>query len=319
MPSSFDSSSGVRWLAIVVLLWLPARKSPRFKLAGSALALFRGTNQRPRAPCRSCARIGFPVAGANFFGVRVARCGVRRDPRPLLVGGEGPPIVPVHGLGGAAYNFTDLAAILSRRRRVLVPDLPGHGAPSRSPVRPRDLADRVAGVAEREGMMPAAVLGYSLGGAIALRLAAEAPVPRCARGARVRGSRLDGPPREALAGAPVSSSRPQIRGACATPSRSAPAYGDRLRILGRREPRALQPEAVLGFLEAQPELTDLRTASRGLVRGDPREYWPRFVPGARPLGRARLAAPLEDGFEHARRLASAPPRPPRHGPPLVAE
>ena len=58
------------------------------------------------------------------------------------VGGAGPPLVLVHGLGGAAWNFTDLAPLLARRRRVLVPDLPGHGGTrattsAREPVRLR--------------------------------------------------------------------------------------------------------------------------------------------------------------------------------------
>jgi pimeloyl-ACP methyl ester carboxylesterase len=48
------------------------------------------------------------------------------------VGGTGPPLVLVHGLAGAAYNFTDLAPLLARRRRVLIPDLPDTGAPRRS-------------------------------------------------------------------------------------------------------------------------------------------------------------------------------------------
>src|ERR671937_1705163 len=44
-----------------------------------------------------------------------------------FVGGKGPPLIVVHGLGGAAVNFTLLGPLLARRRRVLIPDLPGHG------------------------------------------------------------------------------------------------------------------------------------------------------------------------------------------------
>ena len=50
------------------------------------------------------------------------------------VGGEGAPLVLVHGLAGAAYNFTELAPVLARRRRVLLPDLPGHGGTAALPV-----------------------------------------------------------------------------------------------------------------------------------------------------------------------------------------
>ena len=94
-----------------------------------------------------------------------------------FVGGEGPPLVLVHGLGGAASNWTELAPLLAARHRVLVPDLPGHGGstalPGVSGLEP--FADRVAAVAEREGMLPAPVVGHSLGGMVVLRLALRRP------------------------------------------------------------------------------------------------------------------------------------------------
>ncbi len=73
-----------------------------------------------------------------------------------FVGGDGAPLVLVHGLGGAASNWTELAPLLLERHRLLVPDLPGHGGstalPAVSGLEP--FADRVALVAEREGMLP---------------------------------------------------------------------------------------------------------------------------------------------------------------------
>ena len=93
------------------------------------------------------------------------------------VGGDGPPLVLVHGLGGAAWNFTDLAPLLAARHRVLVPDLPGHGGTEPLPQLESlsDLALHVAAVIEHEDMSPAAVLGYSMGGPVALRLGVERP------------------------------------------------------------------------------------------------------------------------------------------------
>ena len=44
-----------------------------------------------------------------------------------LAGGSGPPVVLVHGLGGTTSNWRLIAPALARERRVLVPDLPGHG------------------------------------------------------------------------------------------------------------------------------------------------------------------------------------------------
>src|SRR5437763_5744229 len=94
-----------------------------------------------------------------------------------LTGGEGPPLVLVHGLGGSAWNWTELAPLLARRHRVLVPDLPGHGGSSALPAVSglEPYADRVALVAEREGMLPAPVVGHSLGGMVVLRMALRRP------------------------------------------------------------------------------------------------------------------------------------------------
>src|SRR5881396_578671 len=94
-----------------------------------------------------------------------------------FVGGQGPPLVLVHGLGGAASNWTELTPLLSGRFRLLVPDLPGHGGSTALPAASglEAFADRVALVAEREGMLPAPVVGHSLGGAVALRMALRQP------------------------------------------------------------------------------------------------------------------------------------------------
>src|SRR5918999_4430180 len=60
---------------------------------------------------------GFEAHIANIGGARTQ----------YYTGGGGEPLILVHGLGGAAVNFTELAPLLARRRRVLVPNLPGHG------------------------------------------------------------------------------------------------------------------------------------------------------------------------------------------------
>jgi len=110
---------------------------------------------------------GFRPHFAEIDGVRTR----------YFLGGEGAPLTMVHGLGGAAVNFTKLAPILARKRRVLIPDLPGHGLSE-----PFEHVDGIATysrhvhkVAELEGMLPGAVLGYSMGGVVALRLAVEEP------------------------------------------------------------------------------------------------------------------------------------------------
>ena len=89
------------------------------------------------------------------------------------VGGAGPPLILVHGLGGAASNWSGVVARLHDRFRLLVPDLPGHAGSTAFPaVTSLDpYADRLARLAEREKMDRPAVAGHSMGGLIGLRKA----------------------------------------------------------------------------------------------------------------------------------------------------
>src|SRR5881398_2245900 len=93
-----------------------------------------------------------------------------------LVAGEGEPLVLIHGLGGAAANWLALAPLLLPGRRVLIPELPGHGGSAPLPAAPslNGFADRIALLAERE-LGQTAVVGHSLGGAISLRMAIRRP------------------------------------------------------------------------------------------------------------------------------------------------
>ena len=60
-------------------------------------------------------------------GLDERRAAVGGSSLRYLVGGAGPPLVLVHGLAGAASNWVELAPLLARRHRLLIPDLPGHG------------------------------------------------------------------------------------------------------------------------------------------------------------------------------------------------
>ena len=53
----------------------------------------------------------------------------------LFAGGDGPPLLLIHGYGGAAWNFSELAPLLPGRS-LLIPDLPGHAGSSPLPAAP---------------------------------------------------------------------------------------------------------------------------------------------------------------------------------------
>ena len=96
-----------------------------------------------------------------------------------LVGkGKGPPIVLLHGLGSCGADYVPLMRILkSSHRRLLAPDLPGHGrAPiPRGGMQPGPLIEALVGTLDAVLTEPAIVFGNSLGGLAAIRYAQARP------------------------------------------------------------------------------------------------------------------------------------------------
>lgn len=96
------------------------------------------------------------------------------------VAGTGPAVLLLHGTGASKdTNWGDLPARLAQRFTVLAVDLPGSGDstgdPDGTPFQVQDtLAGITAAVAEA-GLARVHVVGYSLGAALAVALAAEAP------------------------------------------------------------------------------------------------------------------------------------------------
>lgn len=91
---------------------------------------------------------------------------------------DGEPAVFVHGLGGSSTNWTDLMALLGDRLDEHAPDLPGHGrtGPPKDGRYPLDVhADAVVAYVRHLGRGPVHLLGNSMGGAVAVRVAAEHP------------------------------------------------------------------------------------------------------------------------------------------------
>ena len=92
--------------------------------------------------------------------------------------GDGPPLLLLHGFTGSAETWHPFATSWHPRQLVAV-DLPGHGR-SPAPAEPdayglQATASSVLALADSLGLERFALLGYSLGGRVALRVALSAP------------------------------------------------------------------------------------------------------------------------------------------------
>ncbi|HYH07073.1 MAG TPA: alpha/beta hydrolase [Thermoanaerobaculia bacterium] len=93
-------------------------------------------------------------------------------------GGEGPPLLMVHGVASSAADAALLYRGLMRRHRVLAPDLLGYGhsdKPENATYTVRMQSEMVRGFMDAVRVRNADVLGISMGGWVALKLAAEQP------------------------------------------------------------------------------------------------------------------------------------------------
>ncbi|MFF6772989.1 alpha/beta fold hydrolase [Streptomyces sp. NPDC012637] len=92
-------------------------------------------------------------------------------------GGDGDPLVLVHGSWFDHHNWDLVVHGLALRHRVLVYDRRGHGESDRPEGQGslREDEEDLAALMETVGFAPAYVVGHSLGASIALRLAARRP------------------------------------------------------------------------------------------------------------------------------------------------
>lgn len=137
----------------------PPRTAPRARFADTALAEFAD-----HAP--------WPGKELDVAGIRVHV----RTTAPTADDAE--PALFVHGLGGSALNWTDLAGALRNRLAIEAIDLPGHGLSGPSPrnrYTPQLHADTVIDYLERSERGPVHLVGNSMGGAVSILVAAQRP------------------------------------------------------------------------------------------------------------------------------------------------
>ncbi|HEY5672569.1 MAG TPA: alpha/beta fold hydrolase [Malonomonas sp.] len=88
--------------------------------------------------------------------------------------GSGPPLIMLHGWSMSSAVFAEVAPPLGRHFRVLCPDLPGHGGSDPALATSlRAFAEMLSTWSHLLKLAPAALLGWSLGGQVALQMATE--------------------------------------------------------------------------------------------------------------------------------------------------
>jgi len=97
---------------------------------------------------------------------------------PLLERGSGPPLLLLHGFGADKETWLLMVRHLGRRRRLIIPDLPGFGEAPAVPAARASAAAQAAVIAELAaalGIDRCDLAGNSMGGGISQRLAADHP------------------------------------------------------------------------------------------------------------------------------------------------
>ena len=97
--------------------------------------------------------------------------------RYLDWGGDGTPVLALHGLASSSHWYDTVAPLLRQDFRIIAPDQRGHGQTTQAPSGYdwASVASDAVGLLDHLGVEQAAVLGHSWGGNVAVSVAAKFP------------------------------------------------------------------------------------------------------------------------------------------------
>ncbi len=256
------------------------------------VASLRGVRASAGAGGRAPRLTGMPTIELNWRVVTYDEAGPARPDRP--------PLLLLHGFTGGRQDFADVLESLGEDRRVVVVDLPGHGDSEGSDdTAAYGLASTAAWVAQFADAVALGdfhLLGHSLGGLIAQRVAAGAS--QRLRSLVLMDTGL-GAPREEPAERVVRialAARDEGPEAAAAASLDDASASDEERAEATARFRALNPAAVVGAARGLVHAVPLSAFLRGIdvpvlvLHGEQDETW--------TLSEQRLLAATVAGAEH---------------------
>ncbi|MFZ3212625.1 MAG: alpha/beta hydrolase [Terriglobales bacterium] len=155
----------------------PGRKTPHWLrrallLAPALVVLVGWVVWRPASALTTIATAALRLSGIESRYVQLGPYRIH-----YFAGGAGEPLVLVHGLGGGALDFTLIMPALAKQHRVYALDLLGYGASDRPNVDYSITLETniLRQFLDSQSLTRVSLAGWSMGGWIALNLAAQAP------------------------------------------------------------------------------------------------------------------------------------------------